>query len=660
MKKLFLLTAILVLANCISAMAQTIPVSPKLGVISEAELKMDSYAPDTSANAVILYSRHDVLVAFDFQLKATRKETVTTRYKVLKENGKQCADYKLLYLSKDNLERISGIKVTTYNLEGGKTVQSKLTKKQIYDEKFSDRYNQVSFSAPDVRVGSVVEVQFILTSERYWDVGTIFMQQKYPVNYAELSIEYAKFFIFNKLARGFYNFHENRTTTREAVISIGTYGEPMNYTIITDYFSGVDIPAIKAEPYNYYPDQSRLGVEYELRQIVVPGAITQDYNTTWEKVDEQFVKEGLIKECTGSIKLAAEAKAGFEAAANEKEAIEYVRKVVMDKIRWNESTSVFPDVNKALKEGSGDQADICGVAARVLNTLGYRTEPVLVKTRNRGVLADFHVSGDAFNSMILKITVPSGAVYYTDIVRPETYLNVLPATYLVNRARVIEMSGKGSWVDLTKLSKTTTMRTYSMTVSADGEVSGKARISANNEGAWSMKSLYTSYDDKEEYIARIEKENGVEVPACTFTGADTWSNSAQLEYDFEFRAEATNDRIYIQPFFDKPHQESDFQSTVRTSPVEFSYPRTMKISISVTWPEGYEIEQLPSNMGFASEIAKSKAVVQYAVNGENSLNISYMFLLGQTYISEKDYMLLRKYWNELCSIYKGTIVLHKK
>ena len=60
------------------------------------------------------------------------------------------------------------------------------------------------------------------------------------------------------------------------------------------------------------------------------------------------------------------------------------------------------------------------------------------------------------------------------------------------------------------------------------------------------------------------------------------------------------------------------------------------------------------------DLAKSKAIVQYARNGENSLSISYLFILGHTYVSEKDYMLLRKYWNELCSIYKGTLVLRKK
>lgn len=659
-KSLLLLPVLLGLAAGIKAAGQTIPVSTKFGDVSKAELSLETYAPDTSAAAVILYAKHEVLVGYDFQLTATRKETITKRYKVLKESGKECADFKILYLSKDNQEKIIGIKVTTYNLEGGKIVQSKISKKMIFDEKFSNSINQISFSAPDVRVGSVIEIQYILNSERFWDIGTIFMQQRYPVNFAELNIEYAEFFIFNKLARGFYNFKDTNTSSRMAVFSTGTYGNPMDYKIITDYYSGVDIPAIKAEPYNFYPDQSRLGVEYELREIFIPGGFSKDYSSTWETVDEQFISSGLIRECNGNNKLAAEVKAEFESAANEKEAIETVRKFVLDKVRWNDKVAFFPNVSKALKEGSGDQADICGTAACVLNSLGYKADPVLVKTRNRGVLADFHVSTDAFNALILRITTPSGAIYYTDIVRPETYLNVLPSTYLVARARVIDASGKGSWADISKISKSTIMRSYNLNVAEDGTVSGKATISANNEAAWSMKARYTSFKDKEEYIADVEKDNGIEISSFEFSGSDKWSNSASLSYDFELKADATGDRIYLQPFFDKPHSESDFQSTLRTSPVEFSFPYTLKASFNITWPEGYEIEQMPANMGYGFDLAKSKAIVQYARNGENSLSISYLFILGHTYISENDYMLLRKYWNELCSIYKGTLVLRKK
>ncbi len=656
-----ILVPLLAVACGVSAMGQTIPVSSKPGDISQAELTMETYAPDTSAAVVILYSKHEVLVAFDFQLQASRKETVTTRYKVLKESGKDCADYKLLYLSQNNLERISGIKVTTYNLEGGKVVQSKLSKKMIFDDKFSDRYNQVTFSAPDVRVGSVVEVQYILTSEGFWDIGTIYMQQHYPVNFAELNIEYAEFFRFNKLARGFYKFHDNRTTTRVAVMSVGAYGEPMDYTVITDYFSGIDLPALKVEPYNYYPNQSRLGVEYELREIYMQGgAIRKDFSSTWEKVDDQFFKEGLWKECTSSVKFVPEAKEAIASAADEKAAIDAVRSLVLDKVHWNEKVALFPNVSKALKDGAGDQADICGVAASVFNAVGYTAEPVLVKTRDRGVLADFHPSSDAFNALILKITGPSGTVYFTDIVRPETYLNVLPSTYLVPRARVLALNGAGSWADISKLTKCTRMRSYTMDVAADGTVKGKAQISANNQSAWSMKSSYNSYKDKEEYIANIEKDNGIEISSFTFTGADKWSNSARLEYDFELQADATGDRIYLKPFFDKPHNESDFQSTVRTSPVEFGYPYTMKAVINITWPEDYVIEQLPSNAGIASDIAGSRAFAKYTPTGENSLNVAFTFTLGNTYISEDRYMDLRKYWDELCNIYKGTIILRKK
>ena len=183
MKHVFLSLALLVLTFSVSA--QSIPVNPKFGAVSDAEIDMTSYALDTSAVAVMLYRECQLDLVFNYKLEIVKELTVHERIKVLKEEGKRFADFSFLYVDdKVVKENYGGVKVETFNRENGKIVRTRMSKKYEFDEVYSDGVRRFSFTAENVKVGSVIEVTYKFTSPRYYDIDDLDIQLSIPVNQA--------------------------------------------------------------------------------------------------------------------------------------------------------------------------------------------------------------------------------------------------------------------------------------------------------------------------------------------------------------------------------------------------------------------------------------------------------------------------------------------
>lgn len=658
MRKLIIAASILLVFVCVPVSGQTVKINPKFGNISKEELSMTSYAPDTSAAAVVLYRNTEIQIAMDNKLYFSKKTTITERYKILRESGKDCADYKLFIDQKD--DRITNIKVSTYNLENGKTVVSKLPKKLIFEEKYSENTNTVSFSAQDVKVGSVVEVQFTVTSPRYWDIGTIYLQGRYPVNTGNIVVDYTDYFNFNKMTRGFLPFKSNKTSQRNEPLVL-TSGENLTVTFNTDTYTAWDIPAVKIEKYNYYPDQARLGVQYELRSISIPDfMIYRDYTTTWQNVDKQFADEGFLKEFQKKLPFAAEVEAAAKEAENEEDAIRRVRKIVAGKVEWNGKTALFPNTDKAVREGTGDNADFCGVMGSALNRIGYKAEPVLIKSRTRGALAVFHIAYDTFDTVILKVTTPSGKVYYSDFAANYAYLDVLPDNLVIPEARLLDLSGNGSWVSLTDKVKNSSKQQAIATVSPDGVVSGQFRITETNQMAMETKRAFDDCKDEEEAIEAMEKSLDIEISSIDTKSFDEWSPDAVLSINFKYDAQLSGDLMYLRPFIRKYQSASDFADPVRTTPVDFPYSEDLKYKMAITIPEGYAVESLPENVSVACDPIGSRASAQFSLINGNTVVVVYSFNRSVNKVLETSYSALRDYWEKLADLYNSMIVIKKQ
>ena len=648
------------LALCLSfaAGAQTIPVNPKFGVVSDAEVDLKVYEPDTSAVAVMLYRSYDLDLVFDGNLDIVQEITVHERIKVLKEEGLKYADYSFVYLNTSDIkEKYSGIKVETYNREDGKIVKTKMSKKYEFDEKFSDDARRHSFTAENVRVGSVIEVTYQFTTPRFFDIDNIYLQLSIPVNETDVTVGRSEYFNVNKSQRGYImpgyksDSRLKQTATRDGILS---------YQVYTDTFHAVDLPAMYAESFSYCPSQYRVQVLYDFSGVEIPGAVYKNYSSTWNDVDHAIVESDIFESVKARFRDGKELEAALQGVEGDEQKIIAVRKFVTDRVKWDEKSRLVPDgAREVLKQGSGSDADINALTASALNSIGFTAEPVMIRRRSEGIIVDFHASINAFNTFILKVTSPDGSQsWFLDAAREYGYLNVLSPDFLIPQARLIHLDGIGQWVDLTGLSKQNRANEIvTAEISPEGKLVGKASISAVAQMSYSVKSHYDDFDTEDEYLDELESDEGLEV--LDFEINKEYGPTTAITYNFEKELDDTGDRLYIQPFLEPFHQATAFQKDDRKIPVDFPHPETIAYSFALLIPDGYAIEELPESASLVCPPVKGRLQFQSKVIG-NQLSVSYRFNMEETQVLPDSYQDLRLFWEKAAGIEKSTIVLKKQ
>ena len=649
-------TAFLIAALTFSfiAAAQTIPVNPKFGSVSDAEIDMTVYSPDTSAVAVMLYREYTMdLVISEVSGVIVKDITVHERIKVLKEEGKRFGDFSFLYLNSNSTkEAYSGVKVETFNRENGKVVRTKMSKKFDFDEKYAEDVRRRSFSAENVKVGSVIEVAYKFSSPRYYAIDDIDIQLTIPVNQTHIEVGYAEYFGVNRTQRGSV-LTRYRKDNRIANLPGAT-----SYEVNLDVFDAVDVPALPAESHSFCPDQYRGAITYDLSSVVIPGVVFESISMKWPDVDKAISESDIFRVCKGKFRDAKELEAALTGVEGDEARIATVRNFVVGKVKWDEESQLVPDdAREILKRGSGSDADINALTASALNTLGYTAEPVMIRRRTSGMLIDHHISLRSFDTFILRVTAPGGqGPWYLDAARDEGYLNVLNPLFLVEKARVIPFNGSGEWVDLTNLTRSHVSELVKMRMEPDGTLTGSAQIVANHEDSYLVKAHYNSFDTEDAFLEDIESDEHIEITA--FEIKKEYGPTAEISYSFEKENEAGS-LLYIQPVLSSFHSSSDFRKEERKLPVDFPYPESITYSFSLEIPEGYVVEELPEKVGLTFPSLEGR--IQFATQQVgNIVSVLYRASLGKMLVLPEEYADLRLFWETAIGVEKSTIVLKKQ
>lgn len=651
----FFLLAIL----SISLNAQTIKVNPKPGDVSRDEVSMTSYQPDSSANAVVLYKTCEVFT--DVRDDFVREERHYYRVKILKEGGLDYGNMKIRYYFNTRSgeeDFVENIKVSTYNLENGKVVESKMSKKAVFDEKVTDNHHVTKLSAPNVKIGSVVEFSYIITSHRFWEIPNYYLQEDIPVNSAYYDVSYPEYFIYNKRSQGYDAVHSE--SSKESS-TISTHYGAVDMVRYTDTYQAVDLPAMKKESYSYSLSQYKDAVIYSLKLVSLPGETIQNYGSTWEDVDKQLLDVRIVSRLNSSNPLKKETQDIMAGQGDDEAKIVSLWKMVKQSVKWDGDIDLYSDKSPAdvIKSGTGSNVEINTLLGSVLSDAGYHVEPVMIKLRTSGFLLDFAPSADEYDTFILRVSTSSGAVYYIEGADSRTYLNVLPETYLVERARILRKEGS-EWVDLTRLCLNTSNYYADASLTPDGTIKGHLEFTFKNMESEDFKSAYHYAESEDKFLSDFESDNSIKVSDAVFTNVKEITPGCSLTANYQAGANVSGDFIYITPMIVKLFSSSSFKNTTRKFPIEFPYPYITKYTFILTIPEGYQIEQLPKTSVYSFQNLGSQFTIvsNELPNSKVIFRVSYK--IDKILSSVSDYQAIRQYWNVLSDSANEMIVLKKK
>lgn len=639
----------------LSAAAQTtIEPNLKWGKPTDQELSMTVYEEDKEAPAVELFSQVDVFYVYvNGNLRVNNN--VKRRLKVLKPEGKRVADGEIaVRLSSGSSvpETVRGLKAVAYNMENGKVVKTKMESSMVHEEQIDKTEKLLKFSVPQVRVGTVIEYEYHLESDFYFQLRDWYAQSDIPVLYTKYSVSIPEWLSFHIEESGM-----SRLETSEDSGRLSLEGEFI--ATVDKTFVGRNLPALKDDDYIWRAADYGCKVTHELQGVYVPGVVYKDYSAKWENIDETLLNDD---EFGGRIKRSSPLKDDLQAAgipqiANVQERFEATWKLLRQHVRWNGDYAFWAKSgSKVLKEGTGTNADMNFLLINMLHDAGIESEPVVLRLRNRGRLPLSHASLKYLSTFVVGIHLNDSTTAFFDTSSEDGYLNVLPACLLVERARFVRKDKTGGWVNLQQVAQATERCAIQATLSADGLLSGTTMDALSGEAAASLRKRWRTAKDSTELVHSMQEDYDITITDYQLQGRHDFSPNLRETIAFTKQCTTADDIIYLNPLVVNPISKNPFTDETRNLPVELPYKRREMVNVILTLPDGWQIEEAlkPIVLKFDGITAS----IMSRQNG-NQLTVAYKLDIQRIFFTQQQYQDLKAFMERLVESCKSIVTLKK-
>ena len=632
----------------------------KTGKITEDLLKMSRYDQDTSAAAVILYdggkTRFSSNSTNGLALSFERHVIV----KILKKSGYDAANIEIpLFLGENRRENIQNLSGTTYNLADGKIVASKLQKDAIFEEKTNPDYNTQKFTMPNVKVGSVLEFTYRIQSPFIETFQTWNFQHDIPVAWSEYRAEIPNNFKYKIISQGYEPFVAN--DVKAANMSLNFQGATASLMGQETRWLMKDVPALREEVFvssllNY---QSR--VEFELTNVVFENYRHDLKNNTWPKISETLLKSdnfGFYFSRTG---FANEYLPNILKGISEPEKkLDAIYTYIKNNVTCTNENGFTPKqpLRKVLENKKASAAEINLLLLTFLREAGITAEPVLISTRNHGLVTN-HTPPNIhkFNYVVIYTKVGEKE-YLIDATEPFAALNTLPEKCL-NGEGLLLSSTEPRWLNLRFGSSTKQVYYTKADFNKDLSMKGKMQFSSTGYSALKHRKELANLGEKKFMDDLASKTDNWELAEYKIQETGNLAEALKLDFNFTVPSQAPNaSTIYLKPIMNQAYRQNPFKAENRKFPIDFACPFEETFIYNYTIPEGYQVEELPKNALVTLPENGGKYVYSITSAG-NSINVISKISIDRAVFASEEYPYLKEFFNHVLAKHAEQIVLKK-
>ena len=640
-------------------------INMKFGKPTKEEMSMTTYEADPQADAVVLCRLTDVeyTVQTSSYLVDYREKC---RIKVLKPNGAKYAKVTVPYkknMSVGNnitglrtsfmtipMDRISGnsafqeqdgsmsegvfgtdgdemiedVKATAFNMEGTKVVKTSLKKSDIVNKTIDEHNYLVEFTVPNVKEGTVIEYEYTIHSQLFWELRDWYAQCDIPVVFAKLDMNIPNFLIFNIEDHGIQRLTYTCTAgSMKYKVESDPLANPMSVVTNHYVYVGRDLKGMPKDDFVWNVKDYWAGITAELRQYRLRGMNQMDYAQTWEKIDNMLLEDpALGLQLSSHSPLHDELTAAHVADITEqRERMAAVCKLVLDKVKWDGTyrlATTDDNTGATLKRGTGSNADVNMLLIQSLRDAGLQAYPVVLRTRDEGMMPYNFPSISKLNSYVVGVQFQNGSTAFVDASSENGFINALPAQLQVESARLIIPDNKSQWVNLQKLSRPKVTTVIEATLSAQGLLKGKQTTLRSGIGQ----------ETKEE-----------------------------KEISLQGAADAST--ISFSPYSLLPIRENPFTEDQRQLPVEFPTTESDQVIINITLPEGYAVEDAPKSIAATTpDKGISGRLATYPSEGK--VDVHYQFSINKVAHPNKNYPAIMDMFALFAQHSKDVLIVKKK
>ena len=632
----------------------------KFGKPTEEEMSMSGYAPDKDAKAVVLCHTtrvwYDVKVADFLLIKEVKK-----RIKILKSDGKDFANVEIPYYEPEAAhlpkEVIMGLKASSFNMENGKMVQTKMENASVSKERIDKNHMLLKFSVPKVKEGTVIEYQYRKESDYYYSVDDWYAQSRIPVAYTQYELTIPEYFKFDVEQTGTVPL-ESKDESVSLTLLIG--GESLRCSGKKYIFTGHDMPAMEDDGYVSCVSDYYAKVTAELSGLEVPGSLYKDFTDTWEHIGLQLMNDedfGRRIKHTCPINDLVPAS-GADKISDVKGKMAAITGELYKRLKWDGNYGFYgQSVSKTIKNGTGDNADLNFILLSAFQEAGLDARPVVMSRRNKGRLPITHPSLSRLNTFVVGV-LDGENVHFVDASAQDGYIDVLPSDLLTNQALMLGQDKTANWVNLQSLDGAKYNVSIEASLSEDGKVDGKYKAQLVGNAAASLREAFRQASDSVSFVNETAEKVGVSISDFQIEDRKNYTPTVMENYSFTKTTDATADHIYFNPLVIPFIKDNPFKSETRLFPVEFPYKQTINANVVVHLPANYTIEEKPQAVLMKTDDNGVNFRVNYIERG-NDLVVQYRLMVNKMFFPNDEYEYLRQIFDSIQQKGEEMLVLKK-
>ncbi len=645
----------------------------KFGTITKDDFAETNCPIDANAHAYIIYDYGRSYFEFSntyirandqnsgFQLYHTR----FVRIKIVDNQALDWGNFEIPLYKAEKKEKILKIRGFTYNLENGQVVKTKLKQSGIIHEETNHHWDMDKFAMPNVKAGSIIEVEFVLLTDYFMNLRNWYFQYPIPVLHSEYHVHIPQFFQFNRVVKGYVpvNIEMDKeqkilTLTYEAnAIGIGAIALPgrggsarrpgavstIDYQDYIYHYTANDIPAFNAESYVKTGKNYKTQVEFELETIAFPQSYVYQYASSWRNIDSLLLSDNFFGGQLVKTVHLKDVVSTMQVVPNDYNKMSMAFEHIKNHFTWNGQVSKYmsQSAQGAYQVSVGNCADINLNLVTLLRELGLDANPLLLSTRSNGSISKQQPSMTKLNYVAVLVRIDS-THYVLDATDPLGQINVPPTRCLNDLGRVVSKGG-GYWFDLHNFGVFQSFNTYTVNFASNKQATIKGtsflkqyagyeflKTIRQTGGDVAVSDILTNYlDTGKMEIVKYSIDSSSHNVSCHFDVAD--SSFTDL----------VNGTYFFTPTLVPLVKTNPFTRDERNYPIEFLYPINVKQIYTFNIPPNCTIIDLPKPVMLVTPKSKIRYVYQITKTG-NKIQVVVSLRISETSFLPTDYGTLKQ------------------
>jgi len=640
----------------------------ELGSVTKEELLQKRHAIDTSAAAAILFKKAKTKFVYNDEKGFSSFTEFSVKIKIFKKEGLEWANYEIpYYIGYEDLddEIVEISKAFSYTLEGTTIEKTKVDGGGKFVNKVNEFWKTMKVTFPNVKVGSIIELKYVLKSQNLSVLPEFKFQYDIPVDNIEYITEIPEYYIYQRILSGKlklemkeevnYGYQDYEIKLDKAKVS-----ESISYKQIVTKYSLKNIKALKEEDYvtnieNYYGK-----LEQELQLIRYPNQEPKKIVADWESMTKSIYKEESFgKELNKNGYLVSDLNRIIKETDTDQDKIEKIFQYIKTRMSWNEKYGYLTrkGVEQAYRDQTGNIAEINMILTAMLRLAGLNSYPILMSSRENGLV--MFPNHSKYNYLLSSVVLKDKTILL-DATSKNATTNLLPIRALNWYGRMIKGDGSSSEIELMPSFLSNKITTFMATISPNGTIEGKIREQHYDYKAMDFKEKYGKLM-QESYLEMLEKKrNNSELFDYSVSGVD--GDNRQITENYSFKndnsVEVISDKMYFSPLLFFATSTSPFKQENREYPIDFIFPQSNEYKVSINIPEGYVIESLPKPATIA--LKDNLIILSYSIaTTENRIQFSMKFNINTAIMLSERYNELKTLFSDIILKENEKIVLKK-